>query len=67
MTLVPELRRQIALLQKRIESIQDDCSHPDSAVTKTARSDTGNYDRSQDEYWNDCECLLCLKRWREKQ
>ncbi len=21
----------------------------------------------QDEYWNDCECLLCLKRWREKQ
>jgi hypothetical protein len=46
-------------------AIQGGCTHPNA--TKTAKSDTGNWDRSQDAYWNDCACPDCGKSWSEDQ
>lgn len=64
---VQDLKKQISSLQGQIEEIQKECSHPKACLTKVARSDTGNYDRSQDCYWYDCHCSLCDKHWTEEQ
>lgn len=65
--MIQELRKKIDDLQTQIDRIQEQCSHPDAAVTRVAKSDTGNYDRTQDAYWYECECKLCEKRWTEDQ
>lgn len=46
-------------------SFQEECSH--EYVTLEPKSDTGNYDRSQDCYWFTIECKCCNKRWDEDQ
>lgn len=46
-------------------SFQENCTH--DFVTIEAKSDTGNYDRSQDCYWFSIECKCCNKRWNEDQ
>jgi hypothetical protein len=67
MSIVANLREQIAKLEAKITAIQKDCNHPASAVTRKHRADMGNYDRSMDGYWDECECGLCEKRWTEDQ
>lgn len=47
-----------------INELQKSCFHP--FATKTHKSDTGNWDRSQDEYWTEFKCPDCGKHWREE-
>jgi hypothetical protein len=67
MSIVQELKAQIRETNERIETIQSECSHPSSCVTKIADSDTGNWDKRDDSYWYDCRCDLCDKIWMEDQ
>lgn len=66
---VQRLRSKIeARLDKWNEAyrmLQQDCQHPN--VTKKHRSDTGNWDRSQDSYWTEWHCPDCDKRWTTEQ
>lgn len=48
-----------------IFEFRDNCNH--EYVKVKACADTGNYDRSQDEYWYEIECKCCEKRWHENQ
>lgn len=48
-----------------ITSLQGRCTHP--SAKKESKSDTGNWDQSQDSYWKDCKCPDCGKRWTEDQ
>ena len=65
MNIVDKIKDEIAELQLSIKNIQDECSHPESAVTKKHGSNTGNYCEADDCYWTDFECNLCGKRWQE--
>lgn len=67
MTIVAEIKADIAKLQLRLTTIQSECTHPAAALSKIAKGDTGNYDPSADYYWYECHCLLCDKQWREPQ
>lgn len=51
--------------RKELNALQEMCPHQDHQ--RTPRSDTGNWDRSQDEYWYDCRCDYCGKIWKEPQ
>ena len=62
-----QILKEIQELQDQLNTIQEQCSHPEPCVTKIPRSCTGNWDRGQDSYWNDCLCSLCGKSWREDQ
>lgn len=64
MSIVQQLREEIAERQAKISEIQEQCSHPEAAVTKKHGSNTGNYDPSADCYWTDFHCSLCDKRWQ---
>jgi len=66
MNIVQELKTQIVDLQFRLKRIQDECSHPVIALTKTHHSDTGNWCRSDDRYWTTFNCGLCEKTWNEE-
>lgn len=56
---------ELERVSKSILALQQQCTHP--VVTRIPKSDTGNYDRSQDRYWYDCRCVDCDKRWLEDQ
>jgi len=45
--------------------IQELCSH--NHMTIETKSDTGNYDRSDDCYWFNANCRACGKSWRVDQ
>ena len=63
MSIVQKLKAEIIDISKRIDSIQEQCSHPEEAVTKEHGASTGNpYETN--EYWTTFECSLCEKRWR---
>jgi hypothetical protein len=64
---VQTLKSEIKELQAKIEKIQSECSHPESARKETRGSDTGNWCPQDNSYWIDVECGLCEKRWREDQ
>jgi hypothetical protein len=59
------LREKEALICASIKSLQDKCKHPN--VSKTYKSDTGNYDKSQDSYWIEFKCPDCEKYWCQDQ
>jgi hypothetical protein len=59
------IRVQIQELQDELRKHQDRCKH--AKVEKTAGSNAGNWDPSDDWYWYDCFCPVCLKRWTEEQ
>jgi hypothetical protein len=59
------LQAHITSLSGEIDKLREKCTHPN--VTKTPRSNTGNWDRSQDAYWYDFACPDCGKRWMEEQ
>lgn len=67
MNRVDEIKKQIETLQKELRQIQDECSHPHSCLKKEAHSNTGNYDPSNDCYWNNFHCSLCDKKWSVDQ
>ncbi len=54
---------QIQEATNAIKEIQERCVHP--AKVSVPRSDTGKWDRSQDEYWTEHTCPDCGKFWRE--
>lgn len=67
MNVVRDLQEEIEKLRAQIKEIQDQCSHPEAALTKTYGSNTGNYDPSADGYWIDYTCGLCGKKWTGDQ
>ena len=67
MSTVIQIKEQIQTLQDKLHKIQSKCSHPNGAVTIVYKSNTGNYDPSQDCYWKEMHCKLCDKDWIEDQ
>ncbi len=65
--IIEDLKKEIKVLQDKITSIQEECSHPEAAVTRVAEADTGNWCKADDSYWYVCVCALCEKRWTEPQ
>lgn len=59
------IRAVIANATAKLKDLQNECKHP--MAEKINRGDTGNYDRSQDRYWRDCNCPDCGKLWTEDQ
>lgn len=59
-----ELQKQT---QKKIDNIRSKCPHPGDQVSKTYKSNTGNYDPSCNLYWIDFQCNRCGKVWSEDQ
>lgn len=60
-----KIQDDLAKLNEDLRTLQVFCKHP--FAEKENRGDTGNYDRSQDRYWKDCNCPDCGKRWIEDQ
>jgi hypothetical protein len=52
-------------LRDMTEKIQSECDHKNK--TMEYKSDTGNYDPSQDAYWINHVCPDCEKRWTTPQ
>ena len=66
MSIIKQYQQQIFDIQEKIKEVQDACSHPPTAVTKINKGSTGN-PFVFDEYWRECHCGLCEKRWSEDQ
>lgn len=64
MNIIENFEKQIKELNKKIQNIQDACSHPEEVVTKKHSSSTENYDPSANCYWTDFYCKVCKKQWR---
>lgn len=62
---IDDIKKQQRELSNKIKSIQETCQH--HHMTIQACADTGNYDRSQDEYWFNADCRACGKNWRVDQ
>jgi hypothetical protein len=58
-----QLERRLTTVQNELAGLRINCPH--ASVKRTARSDTGNWDRGQDAYWDQCECLDCGKHWTD--
>lgn len=68
MSIISKLNEEIKILYKKISEIQEECSHPKSAVESKNGAYTGGYDGpASDSYWVDHTCQLCEKKWREDQ
>lgn len=65
MSIIDEIKEEIKNLNAKLKSIQESCCHPEEAVTKEHKSDTGNWDKSDDCYWTVNYCSLCEKMWSE--
>jgi hypothetical protein len=65
MNKVEKLKAKISKLYEQIKEIQKVCPHTN--VTKTARSNTGNWCKADDRYWYDCFCPDCQRVWDEDQ
>lgn len=66
MTIVAQIKADIAKLQLQLNTVQSECTHPPSALQKVPKSDGGNCDNVTS-YWYNCHCLLCDKTWTENQ
>jgi hypothetical protein len=56
---------RIEYWENKLTEFQNGCPHIN--VVKTACSNTGNYDPSDDSYWYTFKCPDCDKFWREDQ
>ena len=65
MSNVLNLNKKILELNQKIILIQSSCQHTSSVVV--FKSDTGNYDPSEDSYWKEFTFSSCQKKWSEKQ
>jgi len=59
------IKKKLEYWNAQYKQLQMDCEHP--RKLKTAKSDTGNWDRSQDSYWYEIYCPDCDKHWTEPQ
>lgn len=57
------LLNQMSKISAKIQAFQERCKHTN--IQRIPRGDTGNYDPSNDRYWNDCLCQDCNRRWSE--
>jgi len=64
---IQKLMTERAEIDKKILSIQAECSHPKEARDEKPGSNTGNYDPSADCYWITYHCTLCDKTWTVDQ
>jgi hypothetical protein len=62
---VKQIKEEINSLWSKIDRIKDKCKH--LFVDTVLKSDTGNYDPTQDCYWKEMTCLTCEKQWNEDQ
>lgn len=58
---VAQIKADIRALHVRLAACQKRCKHPNAS--RTACSNTGNYDPSQDSYWYDFHCPDCDRHW----
>ena len=65
--MLQDLYRQQEEISRKIEQIQEECSHPKSSLTIEHGGDTGNYDPTADFYWTTYTCGLCDKSWTETE
>ena len=62
--IVYKLQNDIREIEKKIDAIQEACSHPKEDVNSKGCSDGGSYyDKTQ--YCEEFHCLLCDKKWTE--
>jgi len=66
MTLISDIYKQISALNSKLKEIQELCSHPEPAVTKTYSADTDTLGNSTGEGTNYYHCSLCDKKWSER-
>lgn len=59
------IEEKLKIWREQLSILQQECAHPNAE--KIFKSDTGNWDRSQDSYWKDCRCPDCGKFWTEPQ
>ena len=59
------IRETLDYWNNKLIELQTECKH--LRTTKTAKADTGNFFKGDDEYWYDCICLDCNKHWTEPQ
>lgn len=57
------LLKEITALKQALALHQARCKHPERHRTHRFRSHAGNYDPTQDCYWTEYHCELCLKDW----
>ncbi len=57
------LTDKIVALKAELAVHQEKCRHPERHRTYKYRSNTGNYDPTQDFYWTEYHCELCLRQW----
>lgn len=60
-----KLERSLREAEAALSRFKGICAHPNH--TRTAGSNTGNYDPSADSYWYDFECSDCGHRWTTPQ
>ena len=65
MSIIDDLLEQRENINRQIEEIQEQCSHPVGGVKKSHGASTGNYDPTENCYWTDFHCSLCDKKWSE--
>ena len=59
------IEKHLDRLETRLLELRDACPH--TSVSKTYKSNTGNYDPGADSYWISFHCPDCDKRWQEDQ
>jgi len=64
MSTVTKIKAEMEELNKKINRIQEECSHPSDCLTKEHGGSTGN-PYEVNEYWTTFTCSLCEKRWQE--
>ena len=62
---VKAVEAELNVCYAALSALQASCPH--NGVTKTPKSDTGNWCHSDDSYWYHCECPVCGKVWTEDQ
>lgn len=61
-----KLEAVIAEAQKAIKSLQETCNHSGN-LTYQYYGSSGNWSKSDDEYWMEWHCKDCDKRWITSQ
>lgn len=64
---VAHIKLHISELESSLRNIQENCDHPQRYLNKENKSNTGNYDPSEDSYWSEYHCEACDKRWSGEQ
>lgn len=59
------LEKKIDKLIQELQLLIENCAHVN--VNKVSAGSTGNYDRTQDVYWWNIDCLDCGKHWKVDQ